>query len=232
MIFLPDFNYEFSQIPPSTRFLLGIDEVGRGPLAGPVTIGAFLLDLTLFKPNEFVKIGVRDSKKLSPQKRQKILAYFSQNQFAYSVFSASSEKIDQQGINVVIKGLILYALNRFKGRFDYCLIDGNYAFDDFSLSSSACPATAGRGTPEGSGILKSLISADSTCFSVAAASICAKVVRDQRMDGYDLLYPQYGFKDHKGYGTKKHLAALQLHGPCPIHRRSFRPVKAVNNQKI
>jgi ribonuclease HII len=207
----PDFSYELAQIPPSCRYLLGIDEVGRGPWAGPVTICAFLLDLQSFNHDDFVKLGVRDSKTLSPLKRQKLFSYFQDHHFPHLIFSASSSQIDQKGIGLTIKGLILFALKKFRSSFDYCLIDGNYSFQphpDIFTSSQ----------------IRSLPKADQSCFSVASASICAKVTRDSAMDHFDDLYPQYGFKNHKGYGTAEHLTALKLHGPCPIHRRSFKPV--------
>jgi ribonuclease HII len=204
---LPDFNYELSLVPPGTRFLLGIDEVGRGPLAGPVTIGAFLLDLSNFDPNVFIKLGVRDSKLVSPAKRLKIQRSFVELGFSFSVFSCPSPDIDRQGIGVAIKSLISQALKHYCTSAQFCLIDGNY-----SLSHPK---------------VRSVIKADTSCFSVAAASIVAKVDRDAQMDVYHLEYPNYGFAAHKGYGTKAHLQALSAYGPCPIHRRSFRPVRVL-----
>lgn len=208
MVCLPDFDYERFLFPPSTRYLLGIDEVGRGPWAGPVTIGAFLLDLKNFNPQEFINLGVRDSKKATVKNRTKIFSYFQNQNFTFQVASASSDKIDEKGISNTIKGLILYTLNHFRGRFDYCLVDGNY---DFISESS----------------VKSVVKADSSCFSVAAASICAKVIRDQRMDEFDNLYPGYDFSQNKGYGTAFHLSALQKLGICPIHRKSYKPIKSL-----
>ncbi len=213
---LPDFSFEQSLLPPDARYLLGIDEVGRGPWAGPVTIGAFLLDLQSFSPDEFSKINVRDSKKLSPYQRQSIHEYFVKNNFQFHTFSCTSLEIDQQGIAACLQKLILEALIFFQSRFDYCLIDGNYQISP--LSSKGVSGKAGQG-------ILSVIKGDQKCFSIAAASIVAKVDRDLQMDQFDLQFPQYGFKSHKGYGTKQHLAALHTHGPCLIHRKSFEPIK-------
>lgn len=204
---LPNFDFEKSLLPPNCRFLLGVDEVGRGPWAGPVTVGAFLLDLHNFTPETFIKLKVRDSKKLNPKDRQQINDYFLQHSYSFTTFSASSQEIDQQGIAHCLQALISQALVHYQSLFDFALIDGNYSLNH--------PLSA------------SVISGDSKCFSIAAASIVAKVHRDQVMDQYDLLYPQYGFKNHKGYGTSFHQQALTKYGVCPIHRISFKPVKKI-----
>ncbi len=203
----PNFDFEKSLLPPSCRFLLGIDEVGRGPLAGPVTIGAFLLDLGTFNPQEFINLSVRDSKLLSSRQRQKIFYYL--QSFRPQTFSAASVDIDQQGIGRTINLLVIQALRAFQGQFDFYLLDG-------FLPCQGEVSVGRRGL--------SIVKGDQKCFSIAAASIVAKVTRDCIMDGFDSQYPQYGFKHHKGYGTKQHLSALKLHGPCPIHRLSFRPL--------
>ncbi|MFA5828453.1 MAG: ribonuclease HII [Candidatus Shapirobacteria bacterium] len=221
MVVNPDFSYERSLLPSGVRYLLGIDEVGRGPWAGPVTIGAFLLDLEKFNPDEFIKLGVRDSKKVTNKNRQKIFSYFQQNNFTFQVVSASSSKIDERGIAPTIKGLILYILDHFRGQFDFCLVDGNYQFNNLSLVKGRNPEFNERRG------IKSIVKADSSCFSVAAASICAKVVRDQKMDQYDQSYPGYGFGQNKGYGTAAHFSSLQKLGICPIHRKSYKPIKSL-----
>ena len=201
----PDLGFEKSLLPTNTRFLLGIDEVGRGPWAGPVNIGAFLIDLNNFDLDLFQKLKVRDSKKLSPSQRQSIAKEFKNQGFDFKVFSASSKTIDEQGITFAIDSLINSALIHFRSLFDFALVDGKFNF----------------ASPQ----IKSLVSADSKTFSVASASIIAKVVRDLKMIEYHQFYPQYGFDKHKGYGTRQHLLALQTHGPCPIHRYSYRPLK-------
>jgi ribonuclease HII len=202
---LPDFTFEKSIILTKTRFLLGIDEVGRGPWAGPVTIGAFLLDLDNFNPDDFTKIGVRDSKLLSSQKRQAIKIYLRDSGFRYLTLSASSIEIDQQGIGATITKLIDLALDSFRGSFDSAILDGNLKHPSPSVISC--------------------VKADSLCFSVAAASIVAKVDRDHQMDNLGKQYPVYGFSAHKGYGTKAHFEALKANGPCPVHRFSYKPIK-------
>lgn len=204
---LPDFNYELSLLPPGTRYLLGIDEVGRGPWAGPVTLGAFLLDLKSFDLELFQKLRVRDSKKLSQSQREIIVKEFKKLSFPFKTFSASSQKIDQQGIAFCLDSLLNSALSHFSGSFDFVLVDGNQNFSQ--------------------DYIRAVISADAKTFSVASASIVAKVVRDLKMETYHKEYPDYSFKDHKGYGTKKHLEALKKHGPCPIHRKSYKPIKKI-----
>ena len=189
----PDFEHEKSLIPSDCRYILGIDEVGRGPWAGPVTIGAFLIDIQNFDLNFFTKNKIRDSKLLSESQRQIIFSEFTKNNYIFKTFSATS----------AIKNLIIEAAGSFE--YDFALVDGNYSLD----------------IPKSLSVVK----ADTTCFSVASASICAKVVRDNLMDEFDSQYPVYGFKNHKGYGTAQHLSALKSHGPCPIHRRSYKPIK-------
>ncbi len=205
---VPDFEFEKSLIPPSTRFLLGVDEVGRGPLAGPVALGAFLLDLDNFDPEDFVKNKVRDSKTLSEKQRLSALAYFKQHSYSYKVFFAYASLIDKIGIKPAIDLTVKKIVSTFPQNFDFVLLDGSL--------------TLPQDIPH-----RSVIKADLKCFSVASASIVAKVTRDHHMCGLDQTYPGYGFSSHKGYGTAAHLQALQTLGPCPIHRQSYRPVKAL-----
>jgi len=204
---IPNFNFEKSLLPPDCRFLLGIDEVGRGPLAGPVAIGAFLLDLAHFDLNFFLNTKIRDSKTMSQKQRLHALSQFDENAYLYKVFFAHSSVIDRIGIQPAIFSIIKKALFEFYGRYDFVLLDGN-----LKINTTTIPHL-------------SLISADSKCFSVAAASIVAKVTRDQLMTDFDSQYPGYNFTSHKGYGTAAHFAALRRLGPCPIHRRSYRPIQ-------
>lgn len=208
---VPDFNFEKSLIPKHTRYLLGIDEVGRGPWAGPVAVGAFLIDLHNFDPQFFLKNKVRDSKTLSNLQRQKIKKLFDQNNYSYKVFLSGSSKIDQYGISNVINSLVRSALKDFRGRFDFALLDGNL---HVGADPCVCPNN-----------IRSLTRADSKCFSVASASIVAKVVRDQKMIDFDQVYPGYNFSAHKGYGTPAHQQALEKIGICKIHRQSYKPIK-------
>lgn len=205
----PSFEFEKSLLPSDARYILGLDEVGRGPWAGPVTVGAFLIELNSFNPETFHNLGVRDSKMLSPRNRQKIYSYFQSQHFTYKTFSSSSKEIDEQGIGQVIKNLFKNALSQFSGRFDFAIIDGNLHIESSKYFS--------------------VVGADKSCFSVASASIVAKFIRDKEMNIFDQVYPQYGFASHKGYGTKAHLEALKAHGPSPIHRFSYNPIKNLLN---
>ena len=202
----PDFDFEKSLIPSNTRFLLGVDEVGRGPLAGPVALGAFLLDLDVFDPATFAEIKVRDSKTLSEKQRLSTLTYFRKHSYSYKVFFAYASLIDKIGISSAIALTVKKIVSTFPHKFDFVLLDGSLSLP--------------QDIPH-----RSVIKADSKCFSVASASIVAKVTRDHHMCSFDPVYPGYGFSSHKGYGTAAHLQALQSLGPCPIHRQSFRPIK-------
>jgi ribonuclease HII len=205
-VVIPNFIYEKSIIPSSCRYLLGIDEVGRGPLAGPVTVAGFLIDLKNFDHSFFSKY-IRDSKSLSVVQRETAFKKINFKKYSYSVFSASAAQIDHSGIQTAIFDLINKVIIGFQGQFDFVLVDGNYKLN--------------LNVP-----YHSQIKADVNCFSVAAASICAKVVRDQLMVNYSQIYPQYGFDQNKGYGTATHLGALKEYGPCLIHRHSYKPVKS------
>jgi ribonuclease HII len=204
----PDFDFEKSLIPPGTHFLLGVDEVGRGPLAGPVALGAFLLDLDNFNPEDFAKIKVRDSKTLSEKQRLLALSYFKQQHYSYRVFFAYASLIDKIGIKPTIDLTVKKIVSTFPQKFDFVLLDGSLSLP--------------QDIPH-----RTVIKADSKCFSVAAASIVAKLTRDHHMCQLDKDYPGYDFSTHKGYGTEAHLLALKTLGPCPIHRQSYRPVKAL-----
>ena len=202
---LPTFDFEKSLLPPRCRYLLGVDEVGRGPLAGPLTLTGFLIDLSIFNPKNFIKLSVRDSKTLSHLQRQKIVNAVELQNYSTKTIMIESRDLDKQGITASLHFGLTQILQFFQGRFDICLFDGN---TNFGFSS-----------------VISVIRGDANCFSIFAASIIAKESHDTIMDEYDLQYPQYGFKNHKGYGTAAHLAALKLHGPCPIHRFSYKPIK-------
>lgn len=206
MIF-PDFSFEQSLIPKNTRFLLGIDEVGRGPWAGPVAIGAFLFDLVNFDLDFFIKNKIRDSKTLSSSQRQKIKKLFESQNYSYSVTFSDSQVIDNIGLSKAITLAVSKSLAYFSC-IDYVLVDGS-----INLPGKFPHRCLNRG--------------DQSCFSIAAASIVAKVARDEQMVAYDSLYPGYYFSHHKGYGTRLHQQSLLKLGPCPIHRRSFKPIKKI-----
>jgi ribonuclease HII len=204
---IPDLSYEKSLIPPNCRYLLGIDEVGRGPWAGPVTIGAFLLDLKNFDTDFFTK-NIRDSKILSPKQRKSSLEQIIKRNYKFEVISAEPSEIDRLGIQGAINNCINKALEFFYRSCDFVLLDGNLNMNIQMPHLSVCKA-------------------DLNCFSVAAASVCAKVNRDQAMIELAKKYPGYDFENNKGYGTKLHQLGLQQHGPCEIHRFSYKPIKDI-----
>ena len=191
--------FEFDQKMIRSGRWAGVDEAGRGPLAGPVVAAAVIL----ISPDGL--IGLNDSKKVSAKKRKVLYQEIISSQLVGIGF-ASENEIDT--INILQASLL--AMKR--AVLDLCvspdglLIDGTYSTD--------LPITQ-----------KTVIDGDAKSASIAAASIVAKVIRDAWMEKSDAEYPSYGFAKHKGYGTKMHLEALGLHGPCPIHRRSFDPVK-------
>lgn len=177
------------------KFIAGIDEAGRGPLAGPVVAGAVILKRSDFKER------IDDSKKLSAKRRE--LAYREIIKKAFVGIGIVDEKtIDKINIYRATIRAMEEAINNLEIPPDYVIVDGRMKIP------TKCP-------------IKCVVGGDGKCLSIAAASIIAKVTRDRIMMKYDSLYPQYGFARHKGYGTASHKAALAKHGPSPIHRRSF-----------
>ena len=178
----------------------GIDEAGRGPLAGPVAAAAVVL------PEGYENNALDDSKKLSEARREELYEELTGDVLVYwSVAYAEVEEIAEINILRATHAAMARAAARLPRRPAICLIDG-LAVPGFPLPS--------RGVVKGDGI----------SLSIAAASVIAKVSRDRRMRRYAEEFPQYGFEKHKGYGTKAHLEALQRHGPCRIHRQTFQPV--------
>lgn len=178
----------------------GVDEAGRGPLAGPVAAAAVIL------PRHFVLKGVNDSKKLTALQRKRIFQAIIDSNISFATAFVDAEEIDQMNIlqaTFLAMKKAVHSLDRIP---EFVLIDGNRS------PQIAIPS-------------KCIIRGDSLSISIATASVIAKVARDEIMEKYHEKYPQYGFGDHKGYGTKRHLEALYKYGPCPIHRFSFAPVK-------
>lgn len=178
--------------------IAGIDEAGRGPLAGPVSAAAVIL------PKDFKHEILTDSKKLSERMRECLFEELSALPgIRYSVSLSDPDEIAEKNI----LGATTAAMERcaLDIEADYCLVDGR------PLKRFAVPH-------------EGIIKGDSKSLSIAAASIFAKVTRDRLMIAYDAEFPEYGFAKHKGYGTKQHLEAINRHGPCPIHRLSFRPL--------
>lgn len=194
-------------IKQESNFLIGIDEAGRGPLAGPVVACA------CFIPPAAVQLfsDVNDSKKLTETKREEIFKRLTAGNVAlYGVGFATCQEIDQLNILQATFLAMRRAAQRFLRMPDSCaLIDGPYAVPGLSLKQQP------------------IIDGDAKSLAIASASIIAKVTRDHYMTVLDSLYPGYGFAGHKGYGTMKHIQALQTLGPCPEHRRSFGPVRKV-----
>ncbi len=184
----------------------GVDEAGRGPLAGPVVAASVIL------PKDVKIRGIDDSKKLSDGKRRLIFEEIKKTALSIAVGIVDSEEIDKTNILRAALLAMEIAVQKLGKTPDYLLIDGN------QKTSLTIPQKA---IPKG----------DSKSSSIAAASIVAKVTRDNIMEEYHLAYPKYNFKRHKGYPTKEHLESIKILGPCPIHRRSFRGViQAVESQ--
>ena len=179
------------------RYVAGVDEVGRGPLAGPVVAAAVIL------PQDFDVLGVDDSKKLSPKKRDELFAVIKERAIAWSIGWVSPEKIDEVNILEATKLAMAQAVNGLAVKPDHVLIDGN-----FTVRALPLPQTA-------------IVKGDANSTSIAAASILAKVTRDRYMEEMALQYPGYAFESNKGYGTKAHYEGLKALGPCPIHRKTF-----------
>ena len=182
--------------------IAGVDEVGRGPLAGPVVAACVIL------PEGFDLSGINDSKKLTEKQRERAEIRIRAEALAIGLGIVSPEIIDRINILQATREAMRMAFRLVSPTPDYVLIDG-LPVPDFPCL-----------------VQKSIISGDSQSVSIAAASIIAKVARDQMMRDYAVLYPEYGFAGHKGYGAATHMAALREFGPCPIHRRSFAPVAA------
>lgn len=176
--------------------ICGVDEAGRGPLAGPVCAAAVILPEHLEIP------GLNDSKKLSDKKRRELFPIIQEQAIAYGIAFASEQEIDELNILQATFLAMKRAIAQLEGKADFAIIDGNRETD--------------FGVP-----CMTVVKGDSRSASIAAASVLAKVTRDEYMERLAEEYPQYGFEIHKGYGTKAHYAALTDHGMCPAHRRTF-----------
>lgn len=176
--------------------ICGVDEAGRGPLAGPVCAAAVILPDGLEIP------GLNDSKKLTDKKRRELFPVIQEQAIAYGIAFASEAEIDELNILQATFLAMKRAIAQLEGKADFALIDGNRETD--------------FGVP-----CMTVVKGDSRSANIAAASVLAKVTRDEYMEKLALEYPQYGFEIHKGYGTKAHYAALTEHGMCPSHRRTF-----------
>ena len=201
----PDLTFETAGAVDGYRVICGMDEAGRGPLAGPVVAAAVVL------PPDAIFQGLDDSKKLSPAKREELFPKIQTQAIAYGVAVVNPEVIDE--INILQAALLAMkqAVEMFPSDPDLLLIDGNQKIDS-SIEQWA------------------IVKGDAKSFSISAASVLAKVTRDHIMEDYHHLYPQYEFARHKGYGTRLHRDLIAEHGPCPIHRNTFKGVAEYLNR--
>lgn len=199
------YRYEQAAWRRGVNLVAGVDEAGRGPLAGPVVAGAVILNPARKIP------GLQDSKLLSPSEREALFQRIREEAAAVGVGMADPATIDRVNILEATRLAMLDALESLAAPPELVLIDA------VTLPSLPCPQ-------------KALIKGDRRSASIAAASIIAKVTRDRLMVEYDALFPHYGFSRHKGYPTREHYAALAAHGPCPIHRLTFQGVRGQGEQ--
>ena len=190
------FLYERQLSERGFKYVCGVDEVGRGPLAGPVVCAAVIM-----RADSIVE-GVDDSKKLTAKKREKLSALIKQNAIAWAICRVEPQTIDEINILQATRLCMKNAVESLLVRPDFVLTDGNMTLD-ISIPQ------------------QSVVGGDAACYSIGAASIIAKVYRDEVMDEYAAEYPAYAFEKNKGYGTAAHIAAIKECGICPIHRRSF-----------
>ena len=198
----PNYRIENKLYKKGYKSIAGLDEAGRGSWAGPVVAAAVVLPPKLKVP------GLRDSKLLSPAKRDKLHIYINKNAIGVGVGIVSEKIIDEQGIITATRQAFLQALEKLSTEIDYLLVDGIRIFK-YKLP------------------VDFLIKGDNRVMSIAAASVIAKVTRDSILRDYHDKYPKYGFDLHKGYGTRKHKDMLDKHGVCDIHRMSYRPIMDV-----
>lgn len=193
-------DFEQQALADGYRFVAGVDEVGRGCLAGAVVAAAVVLDLSKPLPE-----GLNDSKKISAKTRIRLDAEIRANAICYAVGQVEADEIDRINILQATKKAMLIAIGQLNPAADFLLIDA------LQLKEINTPQ-------------KAIIHGDAISASIAAGSIIAKTYRDNLMAQLDQTYPEYGFARHVGYGTKAHFAALRQHGACPLHRKSFRGV--------
>ena len=179
------------------KYIAGIDEAGRGPLAGPVVVASVIL------PQDSMIEGINDSKKVSEAKREKLYDLIINEAISYGIGIIYQDEIDEINILQATKKGLTEAIKQMEIKPNIIMVDALSGIDTLGIP------------------YKSIIKGDAKCYSIAAASIIAKVTRDRIMREWDNVYPEYGFGSHKGYGTAKHITAIKEFGPCPIHRRTF-----------
>ncbi len=193
-------EFENQAVADGYKFIAGVDEVGRGSLAGAVVAAAVVLDLSKPLPE-----GLNDSKKLSAKTRERINEEIRANAVSFAVAQIEAEEIDRINILQATKRAMIQAVGRLNPAADFLLVDA------VQLKELNAPQ-------------KAIIHGDAISASIAAASIVAKTYRDNLMRELDKMYPEYGFAAHVGYGTRAHFEAIRKHGACPLHRKSFRGV--------
>ncbi len=179
------------------KAICGIDEAGRGPLAGPVVVASVIM------PENSMIEGVNDSKKISEKKREKLYDQILEEAISYGVGIIGQDEIDEINILNATKKALTLSLKELTTKPDLIIVDALTHIDTMGIP------------------YESIIKGDAKCYSIASASIIAKVTRDRIMREWDSVYPEYGFIQHKGYGTAKHISAIKEYGLCPIHRKSF-----------
>ena len=200
----PTFNQELILIKEGFKTIAGVDEAGRGPLAGPLVAAAVILNKSIRK-SSLISL-IRDSKTLSPDQRERARLIIQKHACSIGIGIAYTEFIDNYGITSATRTAMTQAVKTLSKKPDHILIDA------VKLTLDSIPST-------------SIVKGDFKCLSIAAASIMAKTTRDRIMNSIDKIYPHYGFIKHKGYGTRNHLSLLREFGPTPFHRKSFGPIK-------
>ena len=200
-------QYENEAYQKGYHYIIGLDEAGRGPMAGPLVVGGVIF------PKGFYDERINDSKKLTEKKREALYDFIIEKALAYDIEVISVEEVDKLTVYEASRTGMRRIIERIGVKPDFALTDamplGDDAIDHLSI-----------------------IKGDAKSASIAAASIIAKVTRDRLMLQYDEQYPEYGFAQHKGYGTAEHIAALRKYGPCSIHRKSFEPVTSMIKGEI
>lgn len=199
-------EYERSAYQQGKKVIVGLDEAGRGPMAGPLVVGAVIFD------KDYYNEDINDSKQLSHKKREALYDLIIKNALAYQVEIIDVDEVDRLNVYQASKQGMLRAIEHISLKPDYALTDAMPLGDVIEHQA--------------------IIKGDALSMSIGAASILAKVTRDRIMIEYDKQYPQYGFAKHKGYPTRQHKEALKKYGVTPIHRRSFQPVIDVLNEQL
>lgn len=199
-------EYENEAYMQGKTCIVGLDEAGRGPMAGPLVVGAVIFE------KGYGNDAINDSKTLSEKKREELYNIIIRDALDYAIVVMDEEEVDQLNVYRASQTGMIRAIQQLKLKPDYALTDAMPLGDVIEHQA--------------------IIKGDSQSLSIGAASILAKVTRDRIMNKYDKLYPQYNFKKHKGYPTKEHKELLKQYGACPIHRKSFKPVMEVLNEQL